>query len=523
MNVRDSDICLISETWLKPMDNFFLHGFDVVRNDRLDCRGGGVAIFIRNSVKYRRIPLTQDCDGGMEACAIEVFLDSESLSIVSCYYPPSQGSTDTESWRRFFSQLPGKSFFGGDFNAHHMVWGDSHNCPNGNHIVESLENMDLCVLNNGDPTFHCAAHRSNSNIDLSIIHSSLILSSNWQVGDDPWGSDHFPIRIDINCRFSVYSPFNKKVRLHHKFTNWDLFRNLLDSSIKDNLENLNNCPDVLVRYSSFTSLIYLALEGLNHSHRNKKRKSKTNSADSNTKNLSLNRKPAPPSPWWNPSCDQLIKSRKLALNKYKETRCYTDFIAYKKAVARNRIELRRIKSESFKEFCNNLRKDTNPSYVWNKIKAFKHRFNCNHNAHEYNTHKIDSANQHILALCPAWVPTEPLIQVSENQNPFLDLTFNMQELKFVLDNLNIKSSPGLDNIDYKIISNLPDSALCILLDLYNDLYRTRSFPREWHEFSVFFIPKAGSSKMRPISVASCLCKTLERIICNRFLWWLEHL
>jgi len=32
---------VLSETWLKPTDSTYLKDFDVVKKDRVDCRGGG--------------------------------------------------------------------------------------------------------------------------------------------------------------------------------------------------------------------------------------------------------------------------------------------------------------------------------------------------------------------------------------------------------------------------------------------------------------------------------------------------
>jgi hypothetical protein len=38
----------------------------------------------------------------------------------------------------------------------------------------------------------------------------------------------------------------------------------------------------------------------------------------------------------------------------------------------------------------------------------------------------------------------------------------------------------------------------------------------------FFIPKANSKKVRPISMSSCSLKILEKMINERLVWWLEH-
>lgn len=92
----------------------------------------------------------------------------------------------------------------------------------------------------------------------------------------------------------------------------------------------------------------------------------------------------------------------------------------------------------------------------------------------------------------------------------------------MIDNLNINSSPGIDNIDYKIIKHLPPSAKEFLLTLFNKIFSYKIYPNDWNKYIIFFIPKSDNNKFRPISLASCICKIFERLIYNRFLCWLEY-
>lgn len=51
----------------------------------------------------------------------------------------------------------------------------------------------------------------------------------------------------------------------------------------------------------------------------------------------------------------------------------------------------------------------------------------------------------------------------------------------------------------------------------------QQFPREWAQYRIFFLPKDSECKSyRPISMANCLCKVLERLIANRMNWFLEY-
>jgi hypothetical protein len=78
--------------------------------------------------------------------------------------------------------------------------------------------------------------------------------------------------------------------------------------------------------------------------------------------------------------------------------------------------------------------------------------------------------------------------VHDNQNPFLDSEHKIKELHFAIKNLRVQSSPGRDGIDCLIIRNLPNEALEIFIEIYNDILRARVFPDDW-KYRVLFIPK----------------------------------
>jgi hypothetical protein len=59
---------------------------------------------------------------------------------------------------------------------------------------------------------------------------------------------------------------------------------------------------------------------------------------------------------------------------------------------------------------------------------------------------------------------------------------------------------------------LPNQALEILLEIYNDNLRARVFPDDFKKFKVFFIPKRDKKNARPITMALYVCKVLERMI-----------
>lgn len=142
---------------------------------------------------------------------------------------------------------------------------------------------------------------------------------------------------------------------------------------------------------------------------------------------------------------------------------------------------------------------------------------------KYNQATVDTIKNQISSLFPPWVRYAKIPLPLDGFDPVLDLPFVVEELNVVLSNLKLRASPGLDNIDYKIISNLPDSARSFLLKLYNKIFTDQTISLEWSQYLVFFIPKDDEAlKFRPILLASCLFKIMERLIVNRLNWFVEY-
>jgi hypothetical protein len=67
----------------------------------------------------------------------------------------------------------------------------------------------------------------------------------------------------------------------------------------------------------------------------------------------------------------------------------------------------------------------------------------------------------------------------------------------------------------------------VLLKLMNSSWRRGIVPQVWKEAKMVPIPKQGKDKLhpnsyRPISLLSCVCKLMERIINSRLMWHLEE-
>ena len=77
-----------------------------------------------------------------------------------------------------------------------------------------------------------------------------------------------------------------------------------------------------------------------------------------------------------------------------------------------------------------------------------------------------------------------------------------------------------------MLKHLPESSLQTLLGIFNHIWTTGDFPEDWRLATLIPIPKPGKdyaepTNYRPIALTSCLCKTLERMINKRLIWYLE--
>jgi len=58
---------------------------------------------------------------------------------------------------------------------------------------------------------------------------------------------------------------------------------------------------------------------------------------------------------------------------------------------------------------------------------------------------------------------------NEKINYNLEIPFSKTEYDFAINNMKLKFAPGLDQIDYNIISSIPDEYAHLLLEIYNNI------------------------------------------------------
>ena len=189
------------------------------------------------------------------------------------------------------------------------------------------------------------------------------------------------------------------------------------------------------------------------------------------------------------------------------------------------------KRESFNDFISDINSDTSAIEVWGKIRAikgykypvsvpFQHLGNLvvdstdKANLNASNLQTQDTAEHFTLQ------DYTKIVNGAANQpDQNLDMDITICELKNAL-NQTKNSSPGGDEISYSMLKSLKSEETEELLGIMNQCWQTGSIPKSWKSGTVIPIhkpqkPKDQASSYRPITLLSCISKTLERIIKNR--------
>ena len=109
----------------------------------------------------------------------------------------------------------------------------------------------------------------------------------------------------------------------------------------------------------------------------------------------------------------------------------------------------------------------------------------------------------------------------QSPTPSMTSEFSIHELNCAIRQLKNKETPGKDDISNEMIRHLRSVAKQKLLDIYNHSWNTGTFPTSWKEAIIIPILKKekdrhSKTSYRPISLLSCLGKTMERMV-NRCL------
>lgn len=196
---KSIDIMLLNETMLTPSKKLSIPNYKIVRKDRQNRRGGGICFIIHDSIDHclRSTDLTLPTD---ECLAIEFpALGSQNQPLILvAYYSPPQVTVNQDLLNKLFDTNE-RVILIGDLNAHHQSWHSKINNPSGEIISDSIEKLDLVIINDSSPTY-LPEHKPNYTaiIDLAIsTENAANLVTNFET-TDCLRSDHITILLTIS-------------------------------------------------------------------------------------------------------------------------------------------------------------------------------------------------------------------------------------------------------------------------------------------------------------------------------------
>ena len=513
MSKYNPSVFCLQETFLKTSDNMTFKNYSMYNhiheNSNRAC--GGSSIIVSNKVPHREIPLNTQ----LQAVAVVVTLH-RPMCICSVYIPPSS-EINEELLFELISQLPPPFLIVGDFNSHNKLWGSEETDNKGIILEDFLNDYDLSLLNGKVPTYLSPSSGKYSNLDLSITHPALYLDYSWNVTDDLCGSDHFPILLSYNNDNEDKPP----QRYKFKKADWETFKIKCSSKLNESCFHEDINP--IEKFSE--TLLEIADDCI----------PKTTNKSNNTKDR----------PWFDDECKKAIRLRKAALRKFNVIPVHSNLENYKILRAKARRAIREAKRKSWRNYVSKLNYRTPIKKVWNmirKISGKRAKTKISHLKKENDniaTTPIDISNTLAQTFAhnsssdnysteftkiKSRQEKENLNFKSDNSEDY-NLPFTLRELSESI-NKSHDTAPGPDGIHYQLLKHLPNDTKSLLLSIFNNVWSSGNIPQNWKEAIVIPIPKPDKddtipSNYRPISLTSCLCKTLERMINVRLIWYLE--
>ncbi|GBM38873.1 Retrovirus-related Pol polyprotein from type-1 retrotransposable element R1 [Araneus ventricosus] len=402
--------------------------------------------------------------------------------MISVYCPPSEelGDNINEISTLLLRFSQENIVILGAFNAKSSIWGPRNADKRGNIVHDLINQFDLVVINDRDslPSFNGPCGISWIDI-LTVKNIGVDRITEWKISDRIKLSDHQIMEFKIEKE-----NFSNKRRA----CKWSIENiNLFDFKIKQK---------------------YALKQGREIEQKNKKN-----------------------AIWWNTELEILRSKVRALRRKFQATR-EQDLrkkreIRYKKELATYTSRILLAKQTCFRKFLDSILKTNTFDAFYKLIKEragiFGEMKHIRMENGEYTKNFRDSIQVVLEHQFPRSEDGIVEKQIKINMN-FPVIT--QEEVKTVMDDMDINKSPERDGLTLGIIRELffLDPVWCT--ELFNDCIRQGVFPDFWKMAKVLLIPKEGKdltevSAYRPICLLSTWGKVYDKIIAQRLLYELE--
>lgn len=483
------DIFAVSETWLTHVTRdevVGIDGFRLVRRDRGLGRGGGILLYVRNSMKFSVLDNIKDDHSEMLCISFTMNGIKNILSVI--YRPPGFASVNEffEEFEYVISRnlLECDNFVClGDFNI------DMLNVD-GAHTQRFLSLLHAYNLNQviNEPT---RIGRGNATlIDLILCsNTDFLLDSGVDSSFDV--SDHLLIKCKLKLDVSRPKPFFKTYR-DFKFFDRHLFYNDLFGLPFENILYIN---DINEKLALFNTLILSLFD-----------------VHAPARTARITKKKAP---WITQNIKHLMHLRKKALSKYKKNNSLQNWESYRQL--RNLVTAS-IQSEK-KMYLNNGLRINNSKNNWKLLRELDVYSKSSPFVPE-NVGTADDINQYFIGAAGSSLPDQATVDFylqnrKEGVHVFEFRLATTEEVRSALFSIKTQAI-GTDGIGLSMLLLCCPHIIPYIVHLVNVCIETSTFPVLWKSSFLIPIPKVpspgGLKDLRPISILPTLSKVIERIL-----------
>lgn len=413
-----------------------------------------------------------------------------TFTILGAYLSPSS-RLNCERLREILTTTPQPWVITGDFNAHHYLWGSSKINSRGRRLVSIASEQELCLLNDGSPTYLRGTAYSSC-LDLSFVSRSFNRRVKWFADLETRGSDHIPTYLTIEgltsskCSGAVQS------------IDWPKFKSILEDRCRDEMP------------SSLGDAIKGALQVATHSTLKSSKRTE-----------------------FDIELEKLRALRRRAERRYRRTKSIHDLRLARRTQKKIQRRMNKLASQRWASFCESLDPRKPLSLIWRTVRGLRatpgqrHPFNSLALYLQCSEIEVAESFCRRIAGVASSTGTQTPDHSPSSRDPRMECPFSLDELEAALALCRRSSAPGPDGITYRALCNLGERARMALLLLYNDSWQTGTVPQEWKSSRLIPLLKAGKSPLdissyRPIALASCVGKVMERMVLTRLEWYLEH-
>lgn len=449
-----------------------------------------VIVYVRCDFTYVLHPVAPD-DENQYVC-LTVKCKNVKLTLVGAYISPSRRFNNARL-SAILKATPGPWIITGDFNAHHPLWGSLKMDSRGRRVLSFASNHELCCLNDGSPTFLRGLTYSSC-LDLTFVSRSFSSSVKWFPDNETHGSDHVPTYVKVEGIGKSHCTTVKRI-------DWPKYTLLMEQMC----QRTQNCLP-----GNIEELIN----------------------DAAQKATSMFR-PIPKFSEFEAELERLRAIRRRAERRYRRTKSIYDLREARRMQKKIKRRINLLQSLRWKSFCDSLDPHKPLSHIWRTVRGLRtspqqHRpFKCL--ALYQGRREIDVADDFcskVAGQSSSSTAHDPY-DVPISRDSRMDNLFSVEELQAALAVCRRSSSPGPDGVTYAALANLGQTARHALLDVYNNSWREGVVPAAWKSSRLVPLLKPGKSPLdvasyRPIALASCLGKVMERMVLTRLEWYLEQ-